>query len=111
MIKTIIAVDAAEWKNMQALTLYFEVPSEDFDLHAAIRDAAKDFCSTETGKQVYSGNRHSFNWGDFAAYIGNEICQKYGFKILESCISEEITNFNHELVDEEDVFPEKEESV
>jgi hypothetical protein len=70
----------------------------------AVQNAARDFCLTEEGKKIYIGNCHSFNWGDFYAYVGNEFCIPYGF-IKNSNESRQINvNFNEDLVAEDEII-------
>jgi hypothetical protein len=82
---------------------------EGVNVREAIKDACKEYCQTEEGKATYEGNCCSFNWGDFEAYVPNTICEKYGIKKIDSYTQEEDIDFNEQLVNEKDIFPEEEE--
>ena len=105
MIRTIIARGDDE----RVLTLNFEVPSRDFDLKAAIKAAAREYCLTEEGKIVYSYNGYCFNWADFEAEIPGYICRKYGFRLVPATMADEIVDLHEQLVDESEIYPEDEE--
>lgn len=108
MIKTIVALNA-DWDDMRVLVLDFEVPNREFDLKAAVKKATLEYCLTEEGKSVYSGNCHCFNWADFAAEIPESICRKHGFKLIPYQDADEIVDLHEQLVDESEVFPDDEE--
>lgn len=82
------------------------------DVLEAIKKASTEYCQTENGKRTYIGNCNNFNIGDFDMCSGTEdmkrICKKYGLYSVEHT-SETITmDFNMELVNEYDIFPEEE---
>ena len=85
MLKTVVAID----KNilgMETLTMRFDIPSKDFDLVSAVKNAATDYCKTKQGKAIcrcYNYLGRSFSWADFAPNIPNEFLQKYGFEIVD----------------------------
>ena len=101
MLRTIVAIERDGF-DVNTLTLQFEVPSEDFDLIAAIKSAAMDYCQTEIGRKTYSYNCGYFNWADFAMSVSNEFCEKYGFKILDSVCEDVVVDWDEQLVDEID---------
>ena len=104
MIRTIVALDSDGFDG-RVLVLNFEVPNREFDLKAAVKKATLDYCLTEEGKTVYSGNCHCFNWADFAAEVPEAICRKHGFKLIPSPDAEEIVDLHEQLVEESEVYP------
>lgn len=50
------------------------------DPEQALREAVKEFLSTEEGKQAISYTCHDFNWGDAVSFVPEEIWAKYGLK-------------------------------
>ena len=73
------------------------------DVHDAIAKASLEFCQTEAGREIFSANNNSFNYGDFDIYVPNEICKKYGIEKVDSICSFMEADFNEELVDETDL--------
>ena len=106
MIKTIVATERDGF-DIRTLSISFDVPSDDFDLIEAVKKAATDYCLTDEGKMVYEGNCNCFNWGDFATYVSNSFCEPYGFKQINSDVSEISVNFDEQLVNESDIFEEE----
>ena len=104
--KTIIATEFYDGE-LHTTTITCKIPHHKFDIVAAAKAAAKDFCLSENGKKVYSGNCHSFNWGDLVTYVLNEYCEKHGFKIIHSTHEDEVRDFNEQLVIESEIFPEE----
>ena len=100
MKKVIVANDGTQ---TLAMTI---VVDQGVDLDKAARAACREYCLTEDGKNVYSGNCHNFNWGDLDLYVPIEICKKHGFHIIESH-NAEYRDLNEQLVDETDIFPEE----
>lgn len=106
MRKTIIATEFYDGE-FHATAVACNVPDHNFDIISAAKAAAKEYCLTTDGKTVYSGNCHTFNWGDLVTYVPNEICEKHGFTIIpDDCITE-IRDFNEQLVMETEIFPEE----
>lgn len=104
----IISAEDRDGFNVRTLTLVFEVPSVNFDLNAAVRAAATEYCQTEKGRNTYLfTNCHNFNWGDFDLYVPEAICKKHGFRKLDAYIAEEFTDFNEQLVNEDDILEEE----
>ena len=61
----------------------FIVDAQDgVDVMEACRRAACEYLSTPEGMDIYEGNCDSFTWADFEAYIPDEICEKYGFRVV-----------------------------
>ena len=78
----------------------------DIDLKDAIRNACTEFCQTEEGKLIYSGNANCFNWGDFDIHVPDELCAKHGFQILQR-FDADLVDLHEQLVEESDIFPEE----
>lgn len=76
----------------------------DDDVLNAIKDAAKDYCLTDYGKQTYDGNCNNFNIGDLMTYVPEAILQQHGIVHIKEKDTIAI-DFNEQLVDEEDIFP------
>jgi hypothetical protein len=76
------------------------------NLHTAILDACREYCLTEEGKKTYEGNCNCFNWGDLDAHVPNVICEKHGFKKLDTVKADEHL-FDEQLVNESDIIPEE----
>lgn len=78
---------------------------------AALRNIAKEYCLTEDGKKTYDGNCCCFNIGDLTSYVPTEIFIKHGiFPKFRTNPKDAISmDFNEQLVDESDIFPEDEE--
>lgn len=53
-----------------------------FGIMEACRRAACEYLSTPEGMDIYEGNCDSFTWADFEAYVPDEICEKYGFRVI-----------------------------
>lgn len=105
MLKIIVATEAYGL-DVTNLVMVLDVNSEDINIEQAVLDACKEYCLTNEGKRTFEGNCNCFNWGDFDTYVPNEICEKYGFRKVESNVAEEF-NFDQQLVDECEIFPEE----
>ena len=105
MLKIIVATEAYGL-DVTNLVMVLDVNSEDINIEQAVLDACKEYCLTNEGKRTFEGNCNCFNWGDFDTYVPNEICEKYGFRKVESNVAEEF-NFDQQLVDEYEIFPEE----
>lgn len=97
MHRNIVAIER-DGLSVRVLTLTFDVPNEQFDLVAAVKDAARAFCQTEEGRKMYIYNCGCFNWADFE-YVPNEICQQFGFQRLDTALSDIEANWDEQLVD------------
>lgn len=102
--RTIIAVEHYELE-LHAISLTCKIPHPNFDLLKAVKAAAKDFCLSNEGKNIYSGNCHAFNWGDLVTYIDDDCCKKYGFHIIHRDSVDEVRDANEQLVIESEIFP------
>ena len=99
MLRTIVAIER-EGLDIRVLALNFEVPNKDFDIKAAVKAACTEYCQTEAGRKTYEYNCSSFNWADFAMSVPAEICEKHGFKLIQSDVFDEEVDWDEELVDE-----------
>jgi hypothetical protein len=107
MLKTVVAIERDGF-DIRTLTLQFDVPSKDFDLESAVKNAATDYCKTTQGKAVYQYNCNYFNWADFAMNVSNEFCEKYGFKMIDSVCEDIIVDWDEQLVNDIDCGDEEE---
>lgn len=107
MTKIIVATETygCETRN---LVIVLDVFDENINIEQAVSDACKEYCLTDEGKRTYEGNCNCFNWGDFDAYVPDEICERHGFRKVDSVSAEEFI-FDQQLVDENDIFPEEDE--
>lgn len=106
----IIALTEKDCLNSRFFVLGVDVKDENLDIEKAARDACKEYCLTEEGKQVYEGNCNNFNWGDFDIYVPDKICEKHGFKKVFLNMAGEF-NFDEQFVDENDIFLEEDEEM
>ena len=112
---TIIAQDiGADNHGIGNSTTAFDITvdsswSED-QIMAALRDIAKEYCLTEDGKSAYDGNCCNFNIGDLTLYVPTEMFVKHGiFPKFRTNPTDAISiDFNEQLVEESDIFPEEE---
>ncbi len=110
MLRTVTAIER-DGLDVRVLVLNFDVPSKEFDLMAAVKAAALEYCQTEDGKKTYNYNCRCFNWADFEMNVPNEICAKHGFTVLESPVSDLVVDWDEQLVDEAEVYPEEKEDL
>lgn len=106
MLRTVIAVEQ-DGLDVRVIPLLFDVPSEDFDLKAAVCKAATDFCKTEEGQGIYERNCSWFNWSDFATYVPQEFCEKHGFRKVKPSSPVMEVDLDEDLVDDSQVEPDK----
>lgn len=99
MLRTVVAIER-DGLDLRVLTLQFDVPSKEFDLKDAVCKAATDYCKTTDGKRTYDYNCSFFNWGDFAMSVPQEFCEKYGFKRVDSVVSDIEVDWGEQLVDD-----------
>ena len=100
--KTVVAMER-DGLDVRTIVLNFEVSSEIFDIVAAAKAAAKEYCLTEEGKRTYEGNCNCFNWGDFDAYVPQNICRRHGFAKIEPPVPDVFVDFDEQLVDEYEI--------
>ena len=108
MIKSVVALDR-DGLDVNVMVLNFEVPDKDFDIEAAARAAALEYCQTEEGRTTYIGNCDSFNWGDFYTCVPQNICRRHGFAHVEPPVADILVDFNEQLVDEIAVLGDRDE--
>jgi len=99
MLKNIVAIER-DGLDVRAMVITFDVPSKEFDIVAAVKAAATDYCMTEDGAKVYEYNCRQFNWADFEANVPNEFCEKYGFKKVDSLLGNLEVDWDEHLVDD-----------
>ena len=102
MYRTIIVVEHDGPKTRE-FSMTFELPSADFDLIAAIKNAATDYCKTPDGISVFISNCDSFNWADFETYISDKFCERHGFKKVNSTLEDITVEWDEQLVDKNDL--------
>ena len=107
MIKVIPVVDQ-DGLNVKVMVLSIDV-DDGVDVYKAVQAACTEYCKTAEGKKTYEGNCNSFNWGDFEAYVPNSICGNHGIRKIDSFMCENEIDFNQQLVDESEIFPEEDE--
>lgn len=103
--ENIIAIEY-DGRDVQALMIELSIFSDDpdFDIQKAVKDACVEFARTPEGREAYKGNGNSFNWGDFVAYVPNEICRKHGFERTMDTLSQTKVYFTEQLVTENDLY-------
>lgn len=99
MLRTVVAIER-DGLDFRVLTLQFDVPSKEFDLKDAVCKAATDYCKTPDGKRTYDYNCSFFNWADFAMSVPQDFCEKYGFKRVDSVVSDIEVDWDEQLVDD-----------
>lgn len=70
----------------------------DSDPVSALRDVAREFAETDEGKKVLEETNGCFNWGDLVENIPKEICEKHGFRIVDSFQTDLIVLHNEQLI-------------
>lgn len=112
---TIIAKDiGADNHGMKSRTTAFTIGVDstwsDDQTISAFHDIAKEYCRTDEGKKTYDDNCRNFNIGDLIAYVPTEILIKHGILPQFRFIPTDAMNidFNEQLVEESDIFPEEE---
>ena len=100
--KHIQIVTATDYDGTEiiVLTMTFEV-DRGVDIIQAVKEASKEYIRTDEGRAFYRYTCNRFNWGDFWNNVPNEICEKYGFKKIDSGVSNFQVNLNEQLVDDE----------
>ena len=102
MLCTVVAIER-DGLDVRVLSLQFDVPNAEFDLKDAVCKASTDYCKTSDGRMVYEDNCSYFNWADFARYVPQEICEKYGFRRIDSVVSDIEVDWDEQLVDDEQI--------
>lgn len=97
--QTIVTLDQ-DGPDVRAMAIPFEILAEDpeYDLVRQIKRAAAHFLSTDEGYAAYEYNNEAFNWGDLVSEVPEEICIRYGFRILPGSETGcEVRDFNEQL--------------
>lgn len=102
MLRTVVATER-DGIDVKVITLQFDVPSKDFDLISAVKNAATDYCKTEEGRKIYNYNCSYFNLADFAMNVPSEFCEKYGFKMFDQVCNDIEVDWDEQLVDESEI--------
>lgn len=100
MTSTVIAKHN-EQNDEFCLGMIVEHEDDGLDVLHAMRLAAQEYCKTEAGQAEIQNNGGNFNWGDFVNTVPNEICKKYGFKLVDTFITEQIVDHNETLIPED----------
>lgn len=108
MLRTVVAIERDGF-DVRVLTLQFDVPDENFNLEYWVRKAATDYCKTEDGRETYNYNCSYFNWADFDMNVPLEFCERYGFKKIDSVLSDIIVDWDEQLVDDVEIEEEDDE--
>lgn len=80
---TITATDRDGFETYTTV-INLDVFRKDVDIVEACKEAAREYVSTKEGLQVYIEHCEWFNWADFDVYVPNKICEKYGFRKIDS---------------------------
>ena len=86
--------------DTRTLVINLEVFKEDIDVIEACKEAAREFTATNDGLGTYISNCECFNWADFEMYVPNDICEKYGFRKINSDVANIDVNWDEQLIDE-----------
>lgn len=99
MLRNIVAIEH-DGLDTRVLTIICEVPNAEFDITSAAKAAATKFCLTDEGRQVYEHNCEQFNWADFETNVPASICEKYGFKVVDTALNDVVVDWDEHLVDD-----------
>lgn len=107
---TIIAEDIGTDTCATAFDIAVDSSWSEDQIMSALRDIAKEYCLTEDGKETYNNNCNCFNIGDLALYTPTKIFIKHGiFPKFRTNLTDAISmDFNEQLVEKSDIFPEEE---
>ena len=108
MLRTVVALER-DGLDVRVLSLQFDVPNAEFDLKDAVCKASTDYCKTPDGKRTYKYNCSYFNWADFAMSVPQEFCEKYGFKRIDTIVSDIEVDWDEQLVDDSQIEDDDEE--
>ena len=86
--------------DTRTLVINLDVFKENIDVVEACKEATREFVATTDGLKTYIGNCDCFNWADFEAYVPNDICEKYGFRKIDSDVANIDVNWDEQLIDE-----------
>ena len=96
-------ITATEYADgeQRALTIILNADSEKFCFPESIKKAVNDYLSIPCGKEYLEETNGSFNWGDVCV-LPYEICKKHGFEIKDYFVSEEVVDWNEQLIEDPD---------
>ena len=100
MKQTIIA-KSSDLRDEFCLGIIVESPpsiAPDSDPISALQKAAREFAGTDGGKKVLENTNGCFNWGDLVENIPTEICEKYGFRIIDTFQTDLIVAHDEQLI-------------
>ena len=86
--------------DYRTLNIELEILDESIDVIEACKEAAREFVATEEGLKTYLSNCECFNWADFELYVPNEICERHGFRKIDTETSNAQVNWDEQLTDE-----------
>ena len=98
--RQIVTAIGHDGNETYVLSMVFEM-NQGVDIIQAVKEASKEYIRTDEGRAFYRYTCNCFNWGDFWNNVPNEICEKYGFKKIDSGVSNFQVNLNEQLVDDE----------
>ena len=96
VIRTLTAVER-DGLDLRLLTVCFEIPERNFDLLSAIKLAVRDYLQTEDGKKTAEYNSGYFNLADVVSSLPREFCEKHGFRIMDSALTDEDIDWDFEF--------------
>ena len=103
--KTITAVERDGF-DLRLLTLTFEIDSslhtKNFDLIDAIKKACNDYAKSDLGKETLKYTNGAFNLADFDMHVPRSFTNKYGFRKIETCMSDIEIDWDEQLIDDPD---------
>lgn len=99
MKKTIVATEQ-DGLETRSITIDLEILDESIDVVEACKEAAREYVATQEGLKTFLYNCSAFNWGDFASEVPNEICEKHGFRKIDTDTETIDVYFDEQLVDE-----------
>ena len=80
------------------------------DVMPLLRDIAKDFCKTEDGKETYEDNFKEFNIGDLFQLVPASVFAAHNVIPMTSGHDTIEVDFDEQLVYEDDVYNDEEET-
>ncbi len=86
--------------NFRTLNITLEIIDESINVLEACKEAVREYVTTEEGLKTYLGNCERFNWADFESYVPNEICERHGFRKINTGASRAEVNWDEELIGE-----------
>ena len=97
MLKVITAIEQ-DGVNQRILTILLDVEDINVDVVPLVKEACMEYINTKEGKAVYEHNSECFNWADFEVNVPNSICEKHGFRKIESETSQIAYDWNEQLI-------------